>query len=87
MLGSLGNPHEAMEMHPPSPSVHPYCLSNFGGSHALSLLVSLFNPLPPLPLFSRHPDRPMPTVKAALAGLDTRPESIKVYRPICFFSD
>ena len=31
MLGSLGNPHESLEVHP---SVHPYCLSNFGGSHA-----------------------------------------------------
>lgn len=53
MLGSLGNPHESLEVHP---SVHPYCLSNFGGSHA---------PMPTLSLVLHG--QPIPTVKAALS--------------------
>lgn len=44
MLGSLGNPHEAIEVHPLPYSVHPYCLSNFGGSHALCLPPRLPSP-------------------------------------------
>jgi len=43
MLGSLGNPCEAIEVHPP---VHPYCLSNFGGFHAFPFVRASLSPHP-----------------------------------------